>query len=110
MSTFTWKPSWGAKLSVKPSVMSAKFGDGYEQRVADGINSQPRIWSLTFTSPVSEIDAIEAFISLAGAVSSFDWTPPTGAAGKFVCDQWERDVVAPAVHSFMATFREVFEP
>lgn len=110
MSVFTWPPSWGARQSVKPTVMLARFGDGYEQRVADGINNKPRNWSLSFTRAIAEIDAIESFLSSAGAAAAFDWTPPSGAAGKFVCDQWDREIQSPSAHTLTATFREVFEP
>jgi hypothetical protein len=45
MSTFTDIPG-SAALTTKPRVRTAMFGDGYEQRLADGINNAPRAWSL----------------------------------------------------------------
>nr|NDG08510.1 phage tail protein [Oxalobacteraceae bacterium] len=46
MATFTWTPSVGANLSIRPNVRRVAFGDGYEQRLAFGINTQPQVWSL----------------------------------------------------------------
>ena len=57
MATFTWIASIGASLTVKPNVRKVSFGDGYEQRLAYGINTQPEVWSLEVsrrgTSPAS---------------------------------------------------------
>lgn len=108
MSTFTWKPAWGASQSVNPRVLVASFGDGYAQRVGDGINTMPRAWSLNFTQETAAIDLIEAFLRNSAGVTAFDWTPPTGAAGKFVCQEWTRTIASPTAHSISATFVEVF--
>lgn len=108
MSTFTWSPAPGASETVMPRVKSAKFGDGYEQRVGEGINTRPRSWSLTFLGPTARTDAIAAFLEAADGVASFDWTPPYGPAGKFVCRSWSRTVPALVIQGISATFEEVF--
>lgn len=108
MATFTWLPEYGADVEVKPKVNRAVFGDGYEQRVRDGINTKARSWSLTFMKTSSDIDSIDAFLSNEAGAGSFDWTPPKGSAGKWVCDSWKRGVPNPAYDTLTATFREVF--
>jgi phage-related protein len=108
MSTFTWSPAPGPVLSVKPRVRTAPFGDGYQQRVGDGINTQPRSWSLQFTRQTSDVDAIDAFLSACDGVESFDWLPPSGLTGKWICADWSRSAVARQVQSITATFQEVF--
>ena len=61
MTTFTFPPS-NASLTEKPRVVVAKFGDGYEQRTAFGLNTNPQSWSLTFANKrASERDAINQF-------------------------------------------------
>lgn len=110
MPTFTWIANYGASNEVKPKVLKSQFGDGYEQRVGDGLNTLPRSWSLTFTDIESEIDTIEDFLITQGGVASFDWTPPRGLVGKWICDTWKRDISNPAYDSISTTFREVFEP
>jgi len=58
-------------------VNAAKFGDGYEARVALGLNHIARRWVLTFDNrPNASAGAIEEFLTERGAVESFDWTPP----------------------------------
>lgn len=110
MSTFTWPPSWGARMTVKPAVLEARFGDGYQQRVGDGINAMPRSWSVSFSQPIQVIDEIEDFLRAAHGVSAFNWTPPRGGAGLFICQQWDRGDQSPSVNTLSATFVEVFEP
>lgn len=110
MATFTWVPSYNASATRKPRVLATKFGDGYEQRVGDGINTNPRDWSLSFEGrKVDEADSIEAFLIARGGFESFDWTDPHGVAGKFVCREWSRIIVAPQLFNITAKFDEVFE-
>jgi phage-related protein len=110
MSTFSTTPSYGAALKVAPRVRVAQFGDGYSQRVGDGLNNAPRSWSLTFGKRTeAEIDAIEAFLAGEGGTTAFDWTPPRGAAGKWVCKGWDRGLDGFNNERLSATFDEVFE-
>lgn len=107
MSTFTHSPETAA-LTTKPRIRTATFGDGYEQRLADGINNAPRSWALTFTRPTVEADAILAFFEARNGAESFDWTPPYGAAGKFVARDWSASLIGPVAKSISVTFEEVF--
>lgn len=43
-----------------------------------------------------------------GGSESFDWTPPSGAAGKFVCKSWRRVADNGYWNTITATFEEVF--
>lgn len=108
MSTFTWSPAPGATQTKSPRVKAAQFGDGYSQRVGDGINNNPRVWNLTFTRLTADIDAIDAFLTAHEDGASFDWTPPKGAAGKFICKSWSENVIFRTVQSITATFEEVY--
>lgn len=111
MSVFTWLASYPASKAMKPRVNKAQFGDGYEQRVGDGINTRARIWSVQFNQRLNaEISAINAFLEARDGREAFDWTPPSGAAGRWVCESWEEGVTQPVYSSLTATFREVFEP
>jgi phage-related protein len=110
MTTFTYTPDNAAQVSVKPRVLSSKFGDGYEQRVADGINIRPRSWRLSFnTRTTAEMTPIVAFLEARNGIEAFDWTPPSGAAGKFVCEEWARTDVRYGISDLSAGFREVYE-
>ena len=110
MTTFTYIPSYGASQKKKPIVNSFRFGDGYEQREQFGINQNPRVWNLSFNGrTATEADAIEAFLDAAKGVSYFNWTPPTGAAGRWICREWDRAIVDIDCHNIGASFEEVFD-
>ena len=107
---FIWVPSYGSAVTIKPNVIQTKFGDGYEQRVGWGLNTNPRKWQVTFANrPTATADAIEAFLEARGAMQSFDWTPPHGKAGKWVCREWSAQKTGPFTRTVTATFDEVFE-
>lgn len=108
MSTFTWSPAPGAAQVKTPRVRTAVFGDGYQQRVGDGINTVARVWNLTFRRLTVDIDAIDAFLTARNGVESFTWTPPSGATGKFICKNWSQNIPAPQLQEISATFEEVF--
>lgn len=93
MATFTWKPLIAdMELTRRPAVRVAKFGDGYEQRAAYGINTMTRIWRVRFTDTQSAAVTpdIDAFLAARGGLEAFEWTDPTGVAGKYVCREWRR--------------------
>jgi phage-related protein len=108
MSTFTWQPAPGASQPVKPSVRTSPFGDGYQQRVPDGINTIKRAWSLRFTRVTADIDAIENFLKARAGAEAFDWMPPAGAAGKWLCPEWARNAADRDAQEITATFTEIF--
>ena len=58
-----------------PRVLTAKFGDGYEQRAVDGINNLAETYTLTFkTRPKADIDDIVAFLDSKQNVTKFTLT------------------------------------
>lgn len=68
----------------------AQFGDGYQQRMLDGINALERTWSLTWVN--RESDVIEAMVAYLANLRAggFDFKDPvTGVLWKVFCDQWE---------------------
>jgi phage-related protein len=111
MATFTYTPSFEATESSKPRVRRFQAGDGYEQRVRFGLNTDPKEWSLTFANrDDTERDNITAFLDARGGHESFDWTPPRGSAGKYVCEEWQVTLSNCNNNQIQATFRQVFEP
>lgn len=111
-STGGTTPDFGAQKRTQPNVRVVRFADGYEQRLAYGVNTQPKNWSLTWSaSSNSDADAIEAFWEARGAVESFDWTPIGDTTSyKFVCRQWQRQHQYADINTITATFEQVFEP
>ena len=111
MATFTFTPSFTASLEEQPIIRRVKFGDGYEQRLPYGLNTQPKKWSLQFLNRTdTERNNILTFLRARGAAESFDWTDPNSYAGKWICAQWNLSQVSCNFNNITATFEEVFEP
>jgi phage-related protein len=111
MSTFTFTPSFEATEASKPRTRKFQAGDGYEQRIRFGLHTDPKEWTLQFSNRTdTERDQIAAFLEARAGVESFDWTPPRGSAGKYVCEDWQITLSNCNNNQIRATFREVFEP
>ena len=75
--TLVATPDKSMNKSTQPRVLTANFGDGYEQRIADGINSLNETYSLSFkTRPKADIDDIVLFLDSQKNVSKFLLTIP----------------------------------
>jgi len=69
-------PDRGLKADSKPRVLVATYGDGYEQRVAAGINNIAEVWNLTWKNrSAADANKILAFLEDQGGVTAFDWYP-----------------------------------
>ena len=87
------RPDRGIRKASKPRIRTAKFGDGYEQRLVDGINAIEEQYSVSFNNrPKADIDDIVKFFDTRVA-ASFDFTiPDTNNSGettiKVVCNSY----------------------
>jgi len=102
---------------VEPTVLKIQFGDGYEQRIAEGINSIKEIFSISFNNrPKAEIDDIVAFFDNKKGTTAFNYTiPDTNVGGnertvKVVCENYTQAYVYDDFYSCTATLRRVYEP
>jgi phage-related protein len=88
-SNETYEPM---QLLNEPKVKAAKFGDGYEQRVADGINNDLQKWQITFSKrSAADVQEVYDFLKARGGWESFEWTPRGEASPRnFVCRKWSR--------------------
>ena len=106
----------GVQLSVKPRVLKAQFGDGYEMRVRDGINTTPRSWTLTFNNRLNEdIDNLYAFFDTLASVDTCQLTVPDQTAGGneeaiiVVIEEYTKTYAYDQFYSLTCRAREVFE-
>ena len=101
--------------SSTPNVLLANFGDGYEQRLAAGINNLAQEYSVQFQNRTKEeIDDITAFFTNKGGVTKFDFTiPDSNNSGettiKVVCPSWSQAYKYGDYYGCSATFRRVYE-
>tara|TARA_R100001443_G_scaffold78076_2_gene85325 strand:- start:1327 stop:1701 length:375 start_codon:yes stop_codon:yes gene_type:complete len=110
------KPDKGLARSSKPTIHLANFGDGYEQRLANGINNLVESYSIAFNNRTKEeIDDIIAFFENKGGVTAFTYTvPDTNESGnevaiKVVCSEWNKSYAYGDYYSATATFKRVYE-
>ena len=109
------RPDKSMTRSTKPAVHLAKFGDGYEQRLANGLNVLGETFSITFNNRTKEeIDDIVAFFENKAGVTAFNYTiPDSNNSGettvKVVCDTWSKTFTFGDYYSASATFRGVYE-
>lgn len=78
MQTFAFIPSFVPVSTRRPRVLATKFGDGYEQRGADGLHADLQSWQLQFEHvPTREADQIEGFfLGNQTAIRPFLWSAP----------------------------------
>lgn len=113
MADWVWVESPGTALSEEPRVRVSKFGDGFEQRSVDGINTQPQTWDYN-SDEVDDAVAAEMidFLRARGGVEAFDYVPLWATTAiRVKCPRWRR-VLGSRVgtSSITATFEQVFEP
>jgi phage-related protein len=110
------QPDKGLGRSTQPRLLIAPFGDGYEQRIADGINILEQNINVSFsTRPKAEIDDLVAFFESLGGISRFKFNLEDSNAGSntetifCVCSSWNQTWAFDNFYNLTATFRRVYE-
>ena len=109
-------PDKGFSRSNEPRVYIAEFGDGYEQRLANGINNIKQSFDVNFANrPKDEIDDIVAFFESKKGATAFNFIFSDSNAGgneetvKVVCESWDQTWDYDDFYSLSATFRRIYE-
>ena len=107
--------SYSPQLTVENNIITVAMGDGYEKRLNNGINASRRTFSLSFLNRSDTVTTnILNFLAdpLQGnnGAKAFDWTPPFGSTGKWVCQNPSVTMVSHNLNDIELVFREVFEP
>lgn len=112
-------PDKGFSNQFIPTMKVSQFGDGYEQRLPDGINVIKQQFSINFsTRPKAEIDEIKLFfVARIGDGASFTFTyndhttggTPVEVAIQVVCDFWTETYNFDDYFSLTCEFRRVFD-
>lgn len=110
IQTFTWCPKIEPVGTVSFRTKSAKFGDGYEQRVKDGINNKSQSWPLTFVGKEAMIKEIADFLDEHAGADPFYWTPPLSDQGLYRCDSYQPTALGAGGYTLTATFEQAFHP
>ncbi len=109
-------PDKGFSRNNEPKVHIAEFGDGYEQRLAHGINNIKQSFSVSFANrPKDEIDDIVAFFESKKGATAFNFIFSDSNAGgneetvKVVCEKWDQTWAYDDFYNLSATFRRIYE-
>lgn len=108
---FAWDPTvsnFSGDTALK--TRSAQFGDGYQQKAADGLNNRSTSYSLQFIGDEVKITAILAFLDAHAGATSFLWTPPLRAQLLFTCEAYTEPTKDGDVYTITATFKQSFTP
>lgn len=84
-----WIPAVPIAIDQQWRLRKAQFGDGYEQRILDGINALALKWTLTFPNLPSHILLdMDAYLTSMKA-AAFPFTDPvTQISYTVFCDSW----------------------
>jgi len=107
---FIWEPAYNISINHAPKVKSVKFGDGYEQRMKDGVFTDLLNISLTFDGrSLKEAMAIIHFLEARSGVDYFFFTPPSpyNSRRKFTCREFNSNIVSQGVLNVSAAFNQV---
>jgi phage-related protein len=110
---FYWKPSYSTVAQASPRINRVKFGNGYEQRIPDGMNTDLITLNLEFANrKESETVAILHFLDQMNGQISFIYNVPTiynksSFNTRFICPSWETTYNFYQNYSVKATFEEV---
>lgn len=107
---FFWAPSYGVQMDNEPKILSIKFGNGYEQRSADGTNHNLLSLNLNFEHrSEKESESIVHFLSSREGYKSFYFKSPSpyNVVKKFVCKSWSSQLEFDNNVSVSVKFEEV---
>ena len=77
------------------------------------MHQNAKTWNPTWDNITeAESDTIETFLDArANDADSFTWTPPNeSSSGKYICNDWTKQINVAGYATITATFEEVFEP
>lgn len=98
----------GISRSSKQRTLTAKFGDGYEQRLLDGINVKKEDFNVAFKNRTkTEIDNLANFFD-DQIPKSFDLTIDTETI-KVICEDYNTNYIQTNIASLTCKLRRVYE-
>lgn len=105
-----WDVDQGFERQAKSNARSISFGDGYEQRGANGINTVKETVTIRCGNrPVAEIRNMDALLRSLNGVESFNFYGADGFARRYICREWSITENNGVFASLSATFIQVFE-
>ncbi|NID14402.1 phage tail protein [Luteibacter yeojuensis] len=107
--TFTWPTQARNTGTETGSVRESRFGGGYRQVVANGINPLARSWPIRWSGPKDTALAIRDFLRAHIGVP-FYWTAPGDTQQLYTCVTWSPNDEGGNVYTITATFEQFNSP
>lgn len=108
---FTWCVDLeSASASNEFNVLTAGFGDGYEQNTSVGINNRKQEWSITKTAKKSLITTIKNFFDDHKGADSFLWQSPFDGQIRVRAASYTLTPLGGEVWRISTSFSQVFYP
>lgn len=106
--TFRWPTESGESPDIKYRVKETKFGDGYTQTYAEGINNKEESYTIKVTCRKSQAVEILDFFDRQAGWKSFFWTSPLGTLGLYRCQDPKHVNIGGDKYSITGTFVKAF--
>jgi len=114
--TFTFpssvpNPLYNMRITPNPSVNVVSFGDGFEQRLTEGLNNNSLSVNLVFELSQTQANVAITFLNerITDGASFVYQLPNESSSRKFVCDSFPSTIPFVNRVRLTCTFREVFE-
>lgn len=109
IETFNYRVLIESSTSADFNVKRSKFGDGYAQQTAVGLNPIQKKASVVFLGSATEAEAVMNFLeSNAGKI--FYWKPPLRPQAGFTCDAHRLEEIGGGQWKVRAEFEECALP
>jgi phage-related protein len=107
-------PSSQTQGSYDPRTLETSYGNGYEQRSADGLNANLQKWNVLWENrSLTELGTVNTFFKSKGGYIAFTWTPLPpfdGTELRVKCKHWDWTYAGGQVVGITATLEEVAYP
>jgi phage-related protein len=115
LPNFWWKPSYNSRVENKPRIRYNQFGNGYQQRIPDGLNTSLVEFNIGFENR-SELETVSIlhFLQQRNGQESFIYNIPTifskslnNLNTRFICPDWTSSYVSYNNYNIECKFVEV---
>lgn len=91
LQTLPFCPQPGYTCENEPRRKVNQFGDGYQQRIVDGLNPLLRKFSLTFNLRHQQAVSLDRFFATHGGVKAFYFREKSSEQQiKVICSKWSK--------------------
>lgn len=109
LQTFDYRTDVGSGLELEQNVKVAKFGNGYEAEVGEGLNPTQEVWTFSFFGMREVLLPAYQFLKLHTG-KSFLWETPLGETLQFRASEIRMPSNGADAYTLSAKFRQSFTP